>query len=520
MTDTTLASRVETLLLRRPLIASALAGVAVAVALPPWYLLPGLLGFTVLALAVARAPTAGRAFGRSLAFSLPLYLISLYWVAIAFSAEPEKFGALALPATFLMCLVCALIPSIGIYLLRLAGIARPLAVALGVAAIWGINEWIRGSLIGFPWNPMAVSWAVSEGSLQVLSLTGTPALSVITVAAAGMAVLAITSRHRAGLITGIGAPFGLCLAIFLFGWWKLSIPLPQPTELELRIVQANVAQNHKWDPERLRENFLGHIELSEEMAPTLPRIVIWPESAVPFSLESDDVARNYLGRIALRGDGYVVAGSNHLMRGPDDELIANNSVYIIDGKGGIGPRYDKVNLVPFGEFLPFRWALGAMGLEAVAARGDFQRGPGRITISLDGVPAFSPLVCYEVAFPSAATDGSGRAQWLLNITNDAWFGNSAGPWQHLALARSRSVEEGLPLVRAANTGISVVTDSYGRILAELGIGERGIVDGKLPAALPERPFGGRFGILVGWIVLAVCAAACLLVEFRSKRYAS
>jgi apolipoprotein N-acyltransferase len=338
------------------------------------------------------------------------------------------------------------------------------------------------------------------------------------VAAAAFAVLCLLPRPVPRRILGLAPAVLLAAVIAGYGWWRLSHPLPPPTDLELRIVQAAVPQENKWDPDRLRENFLRHIELSEEPAPTFPKIVIWPESAVPFSLEGDEVARGYLGRVALRGDGYVVVGSNHFAWGPDDTLLANNSVYILDGKGEFGPRYDKVNLVPFGEFLPFRWALGALGLRAVAARGDFQSGPGRITVALDGIPPFSPLVCYEVAFPSAATDGTGRARWLLNITNDAWFGNSAGPWQHLALARARSIEEGLPIVRAANTGISVVTDSYGRILAELGLGERSVIDGRLPAALPDRPFGGLYGRWLGWIAIVLFGVACLVGEYRSKRY--
>jgi apolipoprotein N-acyltransferase len=509
-------SRIETALLRHPLLTAALAGIAAALALPPWHIVPGLLGFALLALLIARAPSAARAFGRGLAFTFPHYLLSLYWVAIAFSAEAEQVGALALPATFLMCLVCALIPAIGMFLLRLAGVSHTLPTALGIATIWGLTEWIRGAVIGFPWNPMALVWAASEPTLQVLSLTGTPALSVLTVGAAGAAVVTLTPAALAQRLAGLAPALVLTLVIVGFGWWKLSIPLPPPTDLELRIVQADIAQDHKWDPERLRENFLRHVELSEEPAPTLPKIVIWPESAVPFSLESDEVARGYVSRIAMRGDGYVVVGSNHFARGTDDSLLANNSVYILDGKGEFGPRYDKVNLVPFGEFLPFRWALGALGLEAVAARGDFQRGPGRVTVALDGIPPFSPLVCYEVAFPSEATDGTGRARWLLNITNDAWFGDSAGPWQHLALARARSVEEGLPIVRAANTGISTVTDSYGRVLAELGLGERGVIDGQLPAALPERPMGGRYGTMLGWLAIVLLGSACLWREYRAN----
>ncbi len=520
MSEPALGSRIETALLRHPLIACALAGLAVALALPPWHVLPGLLGFAVLVVAIARAERPGRAFARGLAFGLPLNLLALYWVAIAFSAEADSVGMLALPATFLLALACGLFPAACALVLHLAGIRRPFAVCLGLAALWGLSEWVRDALIGFPWNPMAVAWSMSEPSLQVVALTGTPALSMATVAAAGALALLVLDARPAARAAGAVVPLALTAAIFAFGAWRLATPLPPPTGLELRIVQADIPQTNKWDPERLRENFLGHVELSEEPAPVQPKIIIWPESAVPFQLERDEVARTYLGRIAAKAGGYVVVGSNHFARGDQDQLIANNSIYVIDPSGTIQGRYDKVDLVPFGEFLPMRGLLGALGLQAVAARGDFRPGPGRTTMELAGIPAFSPLICYEVAFPSGATDDSGRARWLLNVTNDAWFGDSAGPWQHLALARMRSVEEGLPLVRAANTGISVVTDAYGRVLAELGINERGVIDGKLPAALPARPVGASMGVMFGWILFGVFTVTCLFVEYRSQRYAS
>ncbi|WP_191058354.1 apolipoprotein N-acyltransferase [Geminicoccus harenae] len=517
MTDPAPGNRIEAILLRHPLLACLLAGAAAALALPPWHVLPGLLGFGVLVLAIARAPGVMRAGLAGLAFGLGFHLVGLYWVAIAFSAEAAGVAVLALPATFLLCLACALFVAAYGMILRLLRIRRPLAVVLGLAALWGFGEWLRGTLFGFPWNPIALVWSVSEASLQIVALTGSPALSVVTVAAAGIAALVVTGPGLQARLAGLAVPLLLTGIVLGHGAWRLSQPLPPPTELELRVVQGNIPQDRKWDPQRLRENFLTHIELAEEPAPVQPRLIIWPESAVPFSLERDEVARTYLAQIAQKAGGFVVTGANHYAEDADGQPFANNSIYVIDPEAAVAARYDKVDLVPFGEYLPLRGLLGAIGLEAVAARGEFRPGSGRTTQELPGIPPYSPLICYEVAYPSAATDGSGRAQWLLNVTNDAWFGRSAGPWQHLALARMRSVEEGLPLVRAANTGVSVVTDAYGRILAELGLGERGVIDGKLPASLPERPIGGRLGSLWGWIAIGLFAMACLFVEFRSQQ---
>ena len=509
----TVPSRTAQTLLRFPLAACGLAGVLVAVALPPWHFLPGLFGFGLLVVAIAMAPSPANAFLRGLAFGVAFNLVGLYWIAIAFSAESDSIALLAVPATVLLCLTCGLFVAGYGLLLRLAPVRSPWTVCLGLGACWGLGEWLLGAIIGFPWNPIAIAWSASEASLQVVALTGTPALSVLTVAAAGSVAVVVLDPRPWPRMAAILAPLLLIAIIFGYGAWRLSIPLPPLSELELRVVQPDIPQRAKWDPKHLRDNFLRHIELSETAAPVQPKIVIWPESAVPFSLETDATAREYLARIAAKADGYIVTGSNHLVKSEDGNWIANNSVYVVDPKGAIVDRYDKVDLVPFGEFLPMRGLLSALGLRAVAARGDFRPGSGRTTIELPGgIPPFSPLICYEVAFPSAATDGTGRARWLLNVTNDAWFGDSAGPRQHLALARMRSVEEGLPLVRAANTGISVVTDSYGRVLAELGIGERGVIDGQLPAALENRPIGGRYGRTLGWIAIAMLALSCAIVE--------
>jgi apolipoprotein N-acyltransferase len=195
---------------------------------------------------------------------------------------------------------------------------------------------------------------------------------------------------------------------------------------------------------------------------------------------------------------------------------AANSLFAIDSKGDILVRYDKANLVPFGEFTPFRSVLGRLGFgKLVESTVDFTPGPGRVTLSLPGLPPFSPLICYEAVFPNEGALPSPRPAWLLNITNDAWFGTSSGPYQHLAMARMRSVEEGLPLVRAANTGVSVVTDPYGRVLERLGLGETGVVDARLPEPLPAASPERR----LGWVLLAGLILVLLLLSFAVERLA-
>jgi apolipoprotein N-acyltransferase len=198
---------------------------------------------------------------------------------------------------------------------------------------------------------------------------------------------------------------------------------------------------------------------------------------------------------------------------------ASNSLFVLDDHGDVTARYDKVDLVPFGEFLPLRPVLRRVGLKKLTSGTlDFVPGPGRVTLPILDLPPASPLICYEAAFPGRATASGERPAWLANITNDGWFGTSSGPFQHLAMARMRAVEEGLPLVRAANTGISVVTDAYGRILARLGLNESGVIDVALPAALPEPSPARRAGALLFPALLLIVAALSFVVDRRGDDY--
>jgi apolipoprotein N-acyltransferase len=279
-----------------------------------------------------------------------------------------------------------------------------------------------------------------------------------------------------------------------------AAPPPGPGPV-LRLVQANIDQHHKWQPELRMQWFRRHLELSAQVADGV-RAVIWPESATPYALDQEPEARRLIGQVVPPG-GLLLTGGERFDLASEPPR-AWNSLFALDPSGAIVARYDKRELVPFGEFLPLRGVLGRIGLKKVTGGTiDFQPGPGRQTLTLPGLPPFSPLICYEAIFPGAVVDPGARPAWLLNITNDAWFGRSSGPYQHLAMARLRAVEEGLPLVRSANTGISAVVDPLGRITARLDLGTTGVLDAALPAPLAAPPPFARFGL---WVVVAL---ACL-----------
>jgi apolipoprotein N-acyltransferase len=265
----------------------------------------------------------------------------------------------------------------------------------------------------------------------------------------------------------------------------------------------------KWQPEQLRANFQRHLELARTPTPDMPNVVIWPETAVPFVLDAEGEVRDVMAWATPPG-GITISGA----LGSDDQQRIYNSVLALDSKGAVIARFDKFHLVPFGEYVPLRKWIPLKGIAEVGG-GDFGSGPGPRTVSIPGLPPASPLVCYEVIFPDQVVDRSLRPGWLLNVTNDGWFGHTAGPHQHLAIARVRAVEQGLPLARAANTGISAVVDPYGRIVNALPLGAMGVVDANLPAALPPTVYG-RLGNTIFWGILLLLTA-CALTGLRNRK---
>jgi len=261
----------------------------------------------------------------------------------------------------------------------------------------------------------------------------------------------------------------------------------------LRIVQANVDQAEKWRPENAAEIFTDYLDLTKSAGIDKIDVAIWPETAVPFFL---DDAKDALLAIAaaLPERSSLLVGSARLVELPDAQgkLAAQrvyNSLLVVDSDGRVVDVYDKIHLVPFGEYLPFQDFLESLGImQLTGVRGGFSAGAGARLLSIGGVPAARALICYEIIFPDEIVEKGARPGWLINLTNDAWFGSSAGPYQHFHQARVRAVEQGLPLARAANTGISAIIDPYGRILGEIGLGERGAVDAELPKIGRETLF--------------------------------
>ena len=503
---------------RHPALGALFAGLVTATALPPLYLLPALAGFGVL-LAILRQgpPGPGRAFLLGTAFGFGFFLAGLYWVGIAFFADAEQFGIYAVPAVLGLSLFLALTVGLGAGLVALRRWRSPTAQALAFAVAWTLAEPLRGGLgLQFPWNPIALVWAVSDQTMQSAAFIGTYGLSLLTVAAAALtAPWFMPGRNGRGV--ALAAPLLLAAILLAAGALRLGAAPELPdTGIRLRVVQPDIEQHHKWDREKRFLWLQRHLELTALPHDPPPQVVIWPESAVPYDIDGQPEVRDYLAP-AVPADGYLLAGGDRYLLDQKPE-IAHNTLFALGPGAAVLARYDKVNLVPFGEFLPFRNVLRHLGLRKLTQGSiDFVPGPGRVTLHLAGLPPASPLICYEAAFPAHATDPSDRPAWLVNITNDAWFGRSSGPYQHLAMARMRAVEDGLPLVRAANTGISAVTDAYGRVRASLALDTGGVIDAVLPAPLPEAPLAARYAPWIPVILLLALFALSLLVEYRVAR---
>ena len=295
---------------------------------------------------------------------------------------------------------------------------------------------------------------------------------------------------------------GLCGILFFIGIGYGVIrpamsPLAEDENLPtLRLVQPGIPLIRSWTRDDARKYYFETLELSEQKKDEKPDIVIWPESPLPIPLAEEVAAQQHIAKI-LKKDGYFIGGTLQQSFTKEGKVKIWNSLIVLNQEGKITHIYDKHLLVPFGEFVPFRSILPSGIVKITSGDTDFSRGKGPETVTIPPYPPFSPLICFEAIFSGKViAKGSPRPRWLLNITNDAWFGQTSGPYQHLQLARMRSIEEGLPLIRAANTGISIVFDSFGVEIKRLGLDKRGVLDVKLPPALKEPTIFAKYGSLI------------------------
>ena len=465
-------------------------GLASAFALPPFHVVPVLLlTVPVLLLLVGTARRRWGALRRGFWFGFGQHLVGLYWITEAILLESARywwFVPIAVPALSAILALFIAVPCWAAWRTR-PGWRRVLVFA----CVWLLCDLARQFIgTGFPWNPWGSVWAVpgvvGDVMIQPAAWVGTPGLTLLTVLLASLPLLGRRgwAAGAAMLVVWVGA-----------GAWRLRDPRAPGPGLDVVLVQGNVAQGQKWDRATAVATFDRHLRLSAEgvaAAGARPAVVVWPETASVFLLQSDANARAAIAQAIAPAKGAIVGSLTFLAGAPsaDPANLPRNSMVALTPEGEVAGLYHKWHLVPFGEYAP-TWV--PFAIQVVPGRFAFGQGPA--TLRIPGLPPFGGLICYEAIFPGQVVDEADRPDWLVNITNDAWFGNSTGPRQHLAAARLRAVEQGLPLMRAANTGISVGFDARGRELGRLPLGEAGFLVLELPGKRPPTSFS-RWGLVI------------------------
>lgn len=450
-------------------------------------------------------------------FGLGHFTLGLYWIAHALTVDLAAFWWLVPFALFGIPAILAVFTGVSFLLTKLwpySGISR----AFAFTAIWVGVEWLRGYLFtGFPWNLLGYTWVFSPEMTQMSALLGIYGLSLLTL------LMAISLEYLFGK-EKFSRNIALCiylLTILCWVWGKGRLEKPDVIDgssLAIRLVQPNIPQTLKWDPVQREANFQALLRLTQTPSSLPLKAILWPETAVPFFLQQDTFRRTLIAE-TIPPNALLFTGA--LRRTASEEFW--NSLLVLDSHGDVVASYDKSHLVPFGEYLPFRQTLdGLFGKGSIkkitTGTIDFKAGSGPESISLpQGFPTFSGLVCYEVIFPGAVVNASQtRPGWMINVTNDAWYGNTSGPYQHLEMARMRAIEEGIPLVRIANSGVSAVFDPYGRTVGNIGLGKKGVLDVFLPSPLRSAPFYARWGDKVTFLLILGMLALAWIFSLKKK----
>lgn len=476
---------------------SALLGAIAAFGLAPFGAWWATLSVLVLVPSIfSSAATQRQAFGLGWAFGLGYFAHALLWIVEPFFVNPERHAWMAPFALILLPGGLALFWAAAFWLAQRLGRTPEARIWLLICAL-SLAEFARAYVFtGFPWAALAQIWVDTDAAL-LLAWIGPHGLALVTVMAGLAAGLVLLNPERA--IWNAAPAVVFAAAVLIAG---ATAPQITGTGQTVRLIQPNAPQHQKWDPAYMPTFYERQIEYTAALP--RPDLVVWPETAVPVWLETGGLA---LERIAAAADGAALALG---IRRSEGSRIYNSMVYL-DEESQIAGVYDKHHLVPFGEYVPFGDLMARFGIYGFAANSGqgFSAGPGPELVSMGALGKALPLICYEAVFPQDIGGAPSRPDFLLQVTNDAWFGARSGPYQHLAQARMRAIEQGVPLMRAANTGVSAMIDPLGRVTASLGLGRAGYVDAELPGPLPPTLYArtGDHLAFAALVLLALVVAA-------------
>lgn len=524
---------------RVPAWASAIAaGLLCAVAHPPFGFIVGLLAYGALMWLGDTAKTSRSAFWRGWLCGLAYFAVSCWWIAEAFFVDAETFGWMAPFAVGLLAGGLALFWGVGLAVYRRIAPKGTIRV-LAFAGVFAGLEWLRGHIFtGFPWNLPGETWAAGGLISQSAHLFNAYGLTWLTLALAATPALLLRDPRRRGHQVAAAVALTVFAGMAAYGAARVS-EAPTGDVLRVRVVQPNVPQAAKYDDALYASIVSRYLDLTAAPTPVgaaPPQVIVWPEGALPRPLDAmlapGDEVREAITRVLRPGQILILGGWRRDM-GPEGERSFNSLVALrrtADGLETLGV-YDKHHLVPFGEYVPRVFA--AVGLQQLVPLEPFTPGPPPQPLDLDGL-RIQPLICYEALFPGYVWRGgqlSGQpAQVIVNISNDAWFGQTSGPWQHLNQAKYRAIEEGLPIIRATPTGVSSVIDKYGRVqsASQLGLGQSGMADGEVRLShardtawmngvhLLALPIRGSDGLFVAMLAISVLTAVRIPGQ-RSKK---
>ncbi len=454
-----------------------------ALAFAPFHAWPLLvIGLSTLFLSLYVCQNKWQALRRGWSWGFGFFIVGMYWICVSMLTDVERF-AWMIPFC-LLGLNGGLALFFGLAAMIFSALKRPhsLHYNLLIFTLCIFAAEMARSLVftGLPWNLMGYSWGAHDVSVQIVSVTGIYILTLFTIFMASAPAL-LLSHVPMRVLPSIVAALLLAGAL-IFGVQRLETAEHSESDVRLRLVQASIPQHLKWNQSFRPQELQVHKALSLAEGYEDIDVFIWPETAYPYSISKAE--QSIAGVDGLLNDSQMlITGAVTVEQGYQPPKLYNSLVVAKGADAAIREIYDKQHLVPFGEFVPLRNVLPVTKITSGSV--DFSSGNEQSLVDSAGLPAFVPLICYEAIFP-AYSNTQNQAKWLLNISNDGWFGLTSGPYQHLQAARFRAIEQGAPMIRSANNGISAVFDGYGRMIASLGLNEEAILDVNLPNSLTKK----------------------------------
>ena len=491
--------------------ALVLAGMSGALGFAPIYALPVFILTLVFALLICDGlKTYFKAGLTGYLYGLGFFCAGFYWISNALLVDAKTFGwlygvALLAPGVFLGLFFVP--PFVFWHYLKNRSVFEKI---FGFASICVLMEYIRSFLLtGFPWNMFGSMFAFSDVLLQTASVIGTYGLSFLLLIITGACYAFVKKEYKlAGLTL-----FLILVPMFIFGIWRLRLQEDGVSNLKVRLVQPSIPQNLKWDENTIENNLKTYIDMSRQKGLEDVSMVVWGETAVAFDLQNSIYYQRLITQ-AVPQNGYLMTG---VLRVDRANRALYNSLTVIDNNGIEQAFYDKNHLVPFGEYIPFRKYLPKQFRPIANQIADFSTGEKYKILKVKGLPDFGALICYEIIFPDQVVNRKKKPNFLVLVSNDGWYGQSFGPYQHLVAARLRAIEEGITIIRSANNGISAVIGPKGQILGQIGLNEIGIKDIYLPKNLTKQTIYALFGGLNFQILMILIIAGLLFNKKRSKK---